>query len=153
VQPKPPAPAPIADDMVSIHIVSDPKGADVLIANTKIGTTPLDTKLKRGTKVTQLTVHLDGYQDVSTKIDLGGDYSNEHIKLAKIEEQPEPPQPEPEVAPPPKTPEKKIVHNPVHTTPPPHHEAAPQHHDTAAPKCQPPGPNVDPFSPIPVCPK
>jgi hypothetical protein len=179
-QPNEPKPVPqaapvVADDMVSIHIVSDPKGADVLIANTKIGVTPLDTKLKRGTKVTQLTVHMDGYQDVTTKIDLGGDYSNEHIKLLKIDEQPA--TPEPEVAPPApeKTPEKtpdktidkapdktidkKIVHNPVHTPPvhtaPPHHDVQPAHHEAPAttPKCQPPGPNVDPFSSIPVCSK
>jgi hypothetical protein len=175
-EPKAPQAAPVvADDMVSVHIVSDPKGADVLIANTKIGVTPLDTKLKRGTKVTELTVHLDGYQDVTTKIDLGGDYSNDHIKLVKIDEQPA--APEPEVAPPApdktpektpdKTPEKtpdktidkKIVHNPVHTppvhTPPPHHDVQPAHHEAPAntPKCQPPGPNVDPFSSFPVCPK
>jgi hypothetical protein len=164
-QPKAPEAPSVAEDMVSLHIVSDPKGADVLIAGTKIGVTPLDTKLKRGTKVTQLTVRMNGYQDVSTKIDLGGDYSNDHIKLLKVGE-------EPEVAPPPAPPPpqldehkdktvdtKKIVHNPIHTTPPPpppHHETTTTHHETAPsnmPKCQPPGPNVDPFSTIPVCPK
>jgi serine/threonine protein kinase len=170
-QAKAPEAPSVSEDMVSLHIVSDPKGADVLIAGTKIGVTPLDTKLKRGTKVTQLTVRMAGYEDVSTKIDLGGDYSNDHIKLVKVGEEPGAKQPE--VAQPPappstdkdKTADKKIVHNPIHTatppvhhdaTPPVHHDAPVPHHDTApanTPKCQPPGPNVDPFSSIPVCPK
>jgi serine/threonine-protein kinase len=154
----PPKTPPVVDDMVSVHLVSDPKGADVLIAGTRIGVTPLDKKLKRGTKVTQLTVHLAGYQDVSTKIDLGGDYSNDHIKLVKLEAPAQ-------IAPPPPTPEKKpavdstsdktadrtIEKKPVVKPPPPavHKEPA----TTPALKCQPPGPNVDPFSSIPVCPK
>jgi serine/threonine protein kinase len=176
-QPKPPA--PVADEnMVSIHIVSDPKGADVLIAGTKIGVTPLDTKLKRGTKITQLTVRLAGYQDVSTKIDLGGDYSNEHIKLVKLGEEPEgtgsgsataqaaPPTPATTPSDEPKPPATKkepaVVKKdpPVVKKDPPVVKKEPtvkkepvQHDKPAQPKCQPPGPNVDPFSPIPICAK
>ena len=75
------APAPgsaeNADDFVKVQVISHPPGADVLIAGTKIGVTPLDTKLKRGSKVAQLTVHLDGYVDVNSKIDFGGDYQKE----------------------------------------------------------------------------
>jgi hypothetical protein len=168
VEPPKPPPAPVVADenMVSIHIVSDPKGADVLIAGTKIGETPLDTKLKRGTKVAQLTVRLDGYQDVSTKIDLGGDYSNEHITLVKLGEEPEGSAdgsgsataevepPKPPVSEPPKPPVvKAVVKTPVRREPvrrEPVRKEPP--HEKAQPKCQPPGPNVDPFSSIPICP-
>jgi hypothetical protein len=170
--------------MVSIHIVTDPKGADVLIAGQKIGTTPLDTKLKRGTKVQQLTVHLAGYQDVTSKIDLGGDYSNDHLKLVPMGETadgsasatvpakaPAVDEHKPATSDEHKavtdehkpTDEHKTVKSTTHTTPP----AADEHKSTkttphvteehktapAKPKCQPPGPNVDPFSPIPVCAK
>jgi serine/threonine protein kinase len=163
-QAKPPTPAPVVADenMVSIHIVSEPNGADVLIAGTKIGVTPLDTKLKRGTKVAQLTVHMAGYQDVSTKIDLGGDYSNEHVQLVKLGEDgsgagsgsataevapPPPEEPKPPVVkkePPVAKKKEPVVRK----------EAVrkePVQHEKAQPKCQPPGPNVDPFSSIPVC--
>jgi hypothetical protein len=166
--PKPPPPPVVADEsMVTIHIVSDPKGADVLVAGTKIGETPLDTKLKRGTKVAQLTVRLAGYEDVSTKIDRGGDYSNEHIKLVKLGEEPEgsdagsgsataevePPPPVVHETKPPVV--KTVVKTPVHREPAhrePVHREPPVQHEKAQPKCQPPGPNVDPFSSIPICP-
>jgi hypothetical protein len=71
--------------MISIHIVSDPPGADVLVAGAKIGTTPLDKKLHRGSKMSELTIHLDGYTDAVEHIDLGGDYSNDHVKLVKVQ--------------------------------------------------------------------
>jgi len=74
------------DSMVSVIIHSDPPGADVMIAGSKIGVTPLNTKNKRGTSIQQLTVHKDGYADFSTKIDLGGDYENRNVKLTRVED-------------------------------------------------------------------
>ena len=74
----------VVDETVSIHIVSDPKGADVIIDGTKRGTTPFDGKLKRGTTINSLVIHLDGYTDFTSKIDLAGEYSNDKIKLVKI---------------------------------------------------------------------
>jgi hypothetical protein len=55
--------AEVDDGMVAVIVESEPMGADVLIAGAKIGTTPLSTKVKRGTKLVQLTVHKDGYVD------------------------------------------------------------------------------------------
>jgi serine/threonine-protein kinase len=163
--PRPPAEPPVVADenMVSIHIVSDPKGADVLIAGEKIGVTPLDTKLKRGTKVAQLTLRLAGYEDVATKIDLGGDYSNEHIKLVKVADEAEgsaagsgsataedaPTAPDPDHEPkPPVVKKEPVKTKPVRKEPV---RREPVQHEKAQPKCQPPGPNVDPFSSIPIC--
>jgi serine/threonine protein kinase len=87
--PTPPDPAgdpPLDENMVSVIIESDPPGADVLIAGAKIGTTPFNDRLKRGTKVTQLTVRKSGYVDFVGKIDLGGEYENRKIKLLTVEE-------------------------------------------------------------------
>jgi serine/threonine protein kinase len=75
---------PPADAYISVHIVSDPKGADVIIAGTKVGVTPFDGKLPHGTTLTPLVVHMAGYTDYQTKIDLGGEYSNDKIKLVKL---------------------------------------------------------------------
>ncbi|HET9991938.1 MAG TPA: protein kinase, partial [Kofleriaceae bacterium] len=84
----PPAPPPI-DDHITIHVGSLPKGADVLIAGTKVGVTPFDGKLKRGAAVTTLVVRMAGYADFNSKIDLAGEYSNDKITLAKLEPKPE----------------------------------------------------------------
>jgi hypothetical protein len=86
----PPAPPAQIDDHVTIHVGSDPKGADVLIAGTKVGITPFDGKLKRGAAITTLVVHLAGYADYNSKIDLSGEYSNDKISLAKLEPKPDP---------------------------------------------------------------
>jgi serine/threonine protein kinase len=74
------------ENMVSVVIDSEPHGADVLIAGTKIGTTPFDKKLKRGTKIADFKVHLTGYVDFAGKIDLGGEYENRNIKLVRVED-------------------------------------------------------------------
>jgi serine/threonine-protein kinase len=77
----------VADDsMISVIIHSDPPGADVLIAGTKIGITPFESKLKRGTKIAQLTVQKTGYGPWNGKIDLGGEYENRNIKLIRLED-------------------------------------------------------------------
>jgi serine/threonine protein kinase len=76
---------PIDDEMVGIRVVSDPPGADVLIAGKSIGTTPLDVKYKKGTGQAYLTVHRAKYVDVTTLIDLSGDFTKE-VTLKKIED-------------------------------------------------------------------
>ena len=150
--PEKPAPtesgSDVGDEMISVHVESTPPGADVLVAGEKIGVTPLDKKLHRGTKTQPLTVHLDGYVDVTSKIDLSGDFSKKVTM---------------------KTPgEEPAGSGSAAATPPPgagsaHHEAAtpPHEHKNAdhavapppphKPKCQPPGPNVDPINGPPVC--
>ncbi len=73
------------EESISIQIVSIPSGADVLLSGKPIGTTPLDTKIKRGTGSATLVVHRAGYEDVPTKIDLTGDFSKE-VTLVKVPE-------------------------------------------------------------------
>jgi hypothetical protein len=88
-----PAPASTAlpdvadDNMVSVIVESDPPGADVLIAGSKVGTTPFNKRVKRGTKIVQLGVRKAGYVDFTGKIDLGGEYENKNIKLVPVAEQ------------------------------------------------------------------
>jgi len=77
-----------SDESISIRVVSEPAGADVLIAGKPIGTTPLDTKIKKGDGQAILTVHRGGYEDVQTKIDLSGDFEKT-LTLKKIGEPPE----------------------------------------------------------------
>jgi serine/threonine protein kinase len=76
---------PIDDEMVSIRVVSEPPGADVLITGMSIGTTPIDVKYKKGTGQAYLTVHRAKYVDVTTLIDLSGDFTKE-VTLKKVEE-------------------------------------------------------------------
>jgi hypothetical protein len=163
----------VADEnMVSVVIHSDPAGADVMIAGTKIGTTPFESKLKRGTKIAQLTVQKSGFSPFNGKIDLGGEYENRNIKLTPLEDMAKGSDDAAETA---TASEKgsaeaatKVAPKPpVEKTTPP--RTKPQPKTTAAPppkkekkdekkeekqeekaKCQPPGPNVDPFG-LPVC--
>jgi hypothetical protein len=143
--PPPPTPAPAptptpVDDNITIHVVSQPKGADVLIAGTKVGVTPFDGKLKRGASVTTLVVHMAGYEDFESKIDLSTQYANDKIELVKIAtEEPKP------------VPDKPVVHNPIRTAPPRPvvrnpppvvHTAPPP--PPPKPKCQPQG-QINPF--------
>lgn len=72
--------------MVSVIIHSDPAGAAVLVAGTKIGVTPFESKLKRGTKVAPFTVEKEGYAPYAGKIDLSGEYENRNIKLVPLED-------------------------------------------------------------------
>jgi serine/threonine-protein kinase len=81
-----PKPTPVDETMITLIIESDPQGADVLIAGAKIGVTPFNGPLKRGSKVVQLTVHMEGYVDYTKKIDLGAEYENRNIKLVKVED-------------------------------------------------------------------
>ncbi|HEY1554872.1 MAG TPA: protein kinase [Kofleriaceae bacterium] len=80
---------PVAEDLITVHVVSHPSGADVLIAGTSIGKTPLDKKLPRHSNVAELKLHLDGYLDATSKIDFSGDMQKD------VTLKPEPP-PEPE---------------------------------------------------------
>ena len=64
-----------------LHVASEPKGADVILAGTKIGVTPFDGKLKKGTKTATLVVHKDGFADFTAKVDLAVKYSNDTIAL------------------------------------------------------------------------
>jgi len=76
---------PPAEDSVSVRVVSHPSGADVLVDGKLVGKTPLDTKLPRGAKKADLRVHLDGYVDVPSKLDLSGDDLQKEVTLKKVE--------------------------------------------------------------------
>jgi hypothetical protein len=90
-----PPDASTLDEYIAIKINSQPPGAEVLIAGTKVGPTPFVGKLRRGTKIAPLVVHKDGYVDFTSKIDLADGYTNEAIELVKE------PEPIKQVAPPP----------------------------------------------------
>jgi serine/threonine-protein kinase len=84
------------EESISIKVVSKPPGANVLVFGKPIGTTPLDTKIPRGTGAATLIVQRAGYEEVQTKIDLTGDFSKE-VELVKV----------PDVAPDTKKPDPK----------------------------------------------
>jgi hypothetical protein len=128
--------------------------------------TPLDTKLHRGTKFTELTVHLAGYADVTSKIDLGGDFSKD-VTLKTPAEAAEPAagsatgsgsgsgNVKPDDAHAEEHHPRTTEHKPLAKTNPPEHEREHETHKQTPPpppkppKCQLPGPNLDPF--VPVC--
>ncbi|HEY4243765.1 MAG TPA: protein kinase [Kofleriaceae bacterium] len=67
-----------ADDAeITVHVVSEPAGAEVSLAGKSLGTTPLDTKLHRATGSAMLVIHRAKYADVTAKLDLDGDFSKD----------------------------------------------------------------------------
>ena len=78
-------PTPTIDEYIEIHVVSQPGGADVLIAGSKVGVTPWNGRLKHSGAVTTLAVHLGGYSDYVAKLDLAAaTYDNETVTLTKL---------------------------------------------------------------------
>ena len=75
---------------ITINVVSDPPGADVILAGKVIGTTNLKREIERGTGLSMITVHKAGFVDVSKQIDLREDFSSELI-LKPVEVEPTPP--------------------------------------------------------------
>jgi serine/threonine protein kinase len=75
--------AAVKDDSIAIHIVSTPPGADVLLAGKPIGTTPLETRLKRGTGQAILTVHRAKFVDATSTIDLTADVKQDVTLVAE----------------------------------------------------------------------
>jgi hypothetical protein len=137
------------DEYIAIKINSQPSGAEVLIAGTKVGPTPFVGKLSRGTKIAPLVVHKDGYIDFTSKIDLADGYTNDAIELVKVPEPVKPVAPPPAVgsagtaaitpAPPP-TPTPSSATTEHHPKPAATHVDHPTTHVTPAPsksKCQP----------------
>ncbi len=86
----PSADAAVVDEYIAIRIGSKPRGADVVIAGTKLGPTPFVGKLPRGTKVVPLVVHKAGFTDFTSKVDLDEGYTNEAIELVKLPDAPPP---------------------------------------------------------------
>jgi hypothetical protein len=116
------------DDLISVHIASEPViGADVYLDGKKLGVTPLDVKIKRGTGSATLVVKHPKYGEVSAKVDTTGDFSKQMALKLKDDH---------------KTP----THNPPPTNPPTHPPTPPT--NTPKPRCQQPGPNMDPFTPV-----
>jgi serine/threonine protein kinase len=82
----PEAQPPFDEDTISIRVVSEPPGADVLLAGKPIGTTPLDTRLPKGAGPAFLTVRRSKFHEVTTRIDLAGDFTKE-VTLKPIDDQ------------------------------------------------------------------
>jgi len=74
---------PTVEESIGIRVISDPPGANVLLSGKPIGTTPLDTKIPRGTGAATLRVQRAGYVEIETKIDMTGDFSKE-VTLVKV---------------------------------------------------------------------
>ncbi|HLL24331.1 MAG TPA: protein kinase, partial [Kofleriaceae bacterium] len=123
------------DSSITIKIVSEPPGADVLLAGKVIGTTPLDRTIEKRDGQAILVVHRSGYADVETKIDLTADFEKT-LTLVKLEDPPKPKEP------------KLVKKEPAKV-------GAPKSQAKQPPKklqgCQPQG-QYDPFNdPRPVC--
>ncbi len=72
------------DDTISVRVVSEPPGADVLVSGKPIGSTPLDTRIPKGTTQAFLTVRRAKFEEFKTRIDLSGDFSTE-VKLKSLD--------------------------------------------------------------------
>jgi hypothetical protein len=69
VLPKPkPLPPPPPASTVTIHLVSVPAGATVLVGDEEKGTTPLKLELGRGDEPVEVTLKLEGYADSVEKV-------------------------------------------------------------------------------------
>jgi len=66
-KPKPPPPPPPATT-VTIHVVSVPEGATVLVGGEEKGKTPLKLELGRGDEPVEVTLQHDGYTDSVEKV-------------------------------------------------------------------------------------
>jgi serine/threonine protein kinase len=148
----------VHDESINIHVVTVPPGADVLLAGKVIGTTPLETKIKRGTGFGTLTVHRAKFEDVTATIDLSGDYRRDLTLTAIPEEAPPPTRPPTQRDPRPagggqRTPDRVPVHDVPHDRP---HNPPPVAPVPPVKKCQPPD-RINPFDttcggqPCPPC--
>jgi hypothetical protein len=102
----PPAP-PEVETSVTVKITSEPDGAEVLLNDKPIGTTPLTTKLTRTSDTKSLTIRKSKYVSVTQDIDLSKDYTTavslekEPVaavkKTPEVKKQPEPKKRDPDV--------------------------------------------------------
>ena len=107
------------DGMIAVHVAADPgTGAEVLLDGKHLGVTPLDIKIRRGTGMATLLVRSSKYGDATARVDTTGDFSKQ-MTLHKDDSS----------------------HDTTHTQPP-------KPPTTTKPKCQQPGPNMDPYTPI-----
>jgi hypothetical protein len=85
-----PEPAAPAVDLISVHVLSTPQGADVVLDGKPLGQTPLTVKIPRATGIVPLTVHHARYGDSTTKVDLSNDIATEVTLAAAPEPPPRP---------------------------------------------------------------
>ncbi len=82
----PPVPPPV-EELVTLHIETEPVGSEVTLDGKSLGVTPLDLKRKRGAGTVTLQLHHAHYSDFTTKVDVSGDVSRT-ITLKKLEDKP-----------------------------------------------------------------
>jgi len=140
----------VTETSIAVQITSEPEGAEVLLGEKLIGTTPLVTKLTRAAGTKTLTIRKSRYVAVTRDIDLSKDFTTE-VALkkepgAEVKKPPEGKKP-PEVKRPPAnttrgntTTTTSTPKNPTNTTPPP----------PPKPACQQPA-QYDPTDPRPPC--
>jgi serine/threonine protein kinase len=90
--------APAVSASISLHVVSSPPGADVLLAGKPIGTTPLDTKIERTVGFAMLTIHRARFEDITLALDRSEDFTRE-VTLTPVQDPPAPRPPAKEVRP------------------------------------------------------
>jgi hypothetical protein len=78
-------PKPATVDVISVHVLSTPRGAEVLLAGKSLGVTPLTVEIPRATGIVPLTVRHPKFGDNTTKVDLSSDISAE-VTLAAAPE-------------------------------------------------------------------
>jgi serine/threonine protein kinase len=72
-------------DVISVHVLSKPRGAEVLLDGKSLGVTPLTVEIPRATGIVPLTVRHPKFGDSTTKVDLSGDITAE-VTLAAAPE-------------------------------------------------------------------
>ena len=154
VQPNVVTPDAPVEDNVRIDITSEPAGADVWQTGKLLGKTPLQLDRPRGSGDVSLVVQHAGYDNVTLKVDLAGDYAKKVVMTKEgttIDVKPDV-KPEKPVKPPVVN-TKPPVKPPVAITRPvvkPDKPVVKPDKPPAKPDCQIPG-QAMPFDPRPVC--
>jgi hypothetical protein len=88
-QPKKVDAAEELDENVHLDITTDPPGAVVMLGSENLGKSPIVRDHKRGDENTPMLIQLDGYEEVSYRVDLTGDYQKK-VTLKAVKPEPEP---------------------------------------------------------------
>ena len=142
-----------AEDNVRVDITSEPTGADVWQTGKLLGTTPLQLDRPRGSGDVALVVQHAGYENVTLKVDLAGDYTRKVVmrkESVPVDPKPDPKDTKPD--PKPAIKDTKPVPKPVVPKPvvKPEKPVVKPDKPPAKQDCQIPG-QAMPFDPRPVC--
>jgi serine/threonine-protein kinase len=74
-----------ADATITVRVRSTPSSAEVSLAGTPIGSTPLEIHVKRKASFATLVIHRARYLDASAAVDLSADYTTD-VKLTPLDD-------------------------------------------------------------------